>query len=119
MRTPTVFIPHGSYESDPVRTFGLKGFLEFRNSFGASGAEASPIYTGITIMRSGSGTRSVTNAGVTTTQTIDYEQSHTFDRAYITDLTLVHDSSLEFSDGSYDQFVASDLPDEGTTGFIH
>lgn len=120
MRTPTVFIPHGSYDGDfTFPTFGLKKFLEFRNSFGGSGSEASPVYTGITVVRSGSGTRVVTSGGITTTQTIDYDQSHTFDRVFVTDLTLVFDSSFQFSDGLCDQMFPSNSHDEGTTAFIH
>jgi len=102
MRTPTIFIPHGDYEGYLNRTFGLRGFLEFRNTFGIAGSEASPIYTGITVARSGSGARSVTIGGVTTTQSISYSQSQTFDRVLVTDLSLDFDTANQFSDGSYD-----------------
>jgi len=113
MRTPTIFIPHGDYEGYLSRTFGMRGFLEFRNAFTTIGAEASPIYTGITIVRSGSGTRSVTRGGMTTTQTISYSQSHTFDRVLITDLALDFDSATQFSDGSYDEtFPTASLADD-------
>jgi hypothetical protein len=119
MRTPTVFIPHGSYNSDPVRTFGLKGFLEFRNNLGGIGSEASPIYTSIKVTRSGSGTRSVTSGGITTTQTISYTKDQTFSRILLTDLSLDYDSRFQFSDGAYDQCFPSEAVPEDKTGFIH
>jgi len=113
MRTPTIFIPHGDYEGYLSRTFGMRGFLEFRNAFTTIGAEASPIYTGITIVRSGSGTRSVTTGGMTTTQTISYSKSHTFDRILFTDLSLDFDSATQFSDGSYDEcFPTASITDD-------
>jgi hypothetical protein len=113
MRTPTIFIPHGDYEGYLSRTFGLRGFLEFRNAFTTTGAEASPIYTGITIARSGAGTRVLTSGGMTTTQVISYSQSHTFDRVLFTDLALDFDSATQFSDGSYDEtFPTASLADD-------
>jgi hypothetical protein len=119
MRTPTIFIPHGDYEGYLNRTFGLRGFLEFRNAFTTIGAEASPIYTGITIVRSGTGTRVVTSGGTTTTQVISYSQSHTFDRVFITDLALDFDSATQFSDGSYDETFPTASPADDESLFKH
>jgi len=119
MRTPTIFIPHGDYEGYLNRTFGLRGFLEFRNTFGIIGSEASPIYTGITVVRSGSGTRSVTTGGMTTTQSISYSQSHTFDRVLITDLALDFDTATQFSDGSYDECFPTASPADDESLFKH
>jgi len=119
MRTPTIFIPHGDYEGYLSRTFGLRGFLEFRNAFTTIGAEASPIYTGITIARSGAGTRVLTSGGMTTTQVISYSQSHTFDRVLITDLALDFDSATQFSDGSYDETFPTASPADDESLFKH
>jgi len=114
MRTPTVFIPHGS-PYDSFNSYGLRGF------FGGVGREASPIYTGITVTRSGSGTRTRDFGGVLVEQEISYSVSHTFDRFFLQDQSLVFSGQNQYSDGAVDYF---DSPEDyvapvGETSFIH
>lgn len=118
MRTPTVFIPRGEYDTYVSHTKGLRGFLEFSDTFTTIGTDAAPIYTGITIVRSGIGTREITSGGSTTTQSINYSQSHTFDRVLITDLSLEFAYS-PFSDGPYDDFYPIDEPTDEQSLFSH
>jgi hypothetical protein len=118
MRTPTIFIPHGS-SFDPSSAFGLRNFYRFQNDREQAfwGYEASPIYTGITVVRSGSGTRSVTTGGSTRTQTISYSQSHTFNRVFLADLVPTVNTTRRFSDGSYDLLNVTVYPAEDEAEF--
>jgi len=114
MRTPTIFIPHGSGD-DINSSFGLRGL------FAGINREASPIYTGITVTRSGSGTRIRDFGGITVEQEISYSASHTFDRYFLPDQSLVISDQNQYSDGLVESFTFPEdfVSPVGETSFLH
>ena len=100
MRTPTVFIPSGRL-IDEIGNFGLGGVL-------GGSANAAPIYAGITVTRSGSGTRSKPNgADQTKTQSINYSTSQTYNRKPESGFSYSFYNRIPISDGSIDQFTVT------------
>lgn len=116
MRTPTVFLPSGSFDQGSQNPWGPRGFLRFRNSktnlfsepkepLFSRGAEAAPFYTGITVKRSGSGTRSWDSGSYVVTQTINYSVEQTFNRLSIADQEMEEFiSNYNLWNGGYDYF---------------
>lgn len=112
MRTPTVFIPSGRLISYEIATFGLGNMF-------TGGHEASPIYTGITVTRSGSGARSKPGfTGSTTTQSINYSISHTYNRSSQSGASYSFLSMVSISDGSIDSFAVTRPYNENEVDFL-
>jgi hypothetical protein len=112
MRTPTVFIPTGTY-IDEIGNFGLGGVFAGRKN-------AAPIYAGITVTRSGSGTRSKPNgSGQTRTQSISYSTSQTYNRKPESDFSYSFYDRIPLSDGSIDEFTETRILAEDEVIFLH
>jgi len=112
MRTPTVFIPTGTYINE-IGNFGLGNVFAGRKN-------AAPIYAGITVTRYGSGTRSKPNgSGQTRTQSINYSTSQTYNRKPESDFSYSFYDRIPLSDGSIDEFTETNILAQDEVIFLH
>jgi hypothetical protein len=112
MRTPTIFIPTGRFIYE-TGNFGLGNVFSGRK-------DAAPIYSGITVTRSGSGMRSKPNSfGDTRIQSIDYTTSFTWNRKPKSDFSYSFYDRIPLSDGSFDVFSETTILAEDEVIFLH